>query len=143
MDRFKLIAAVHLFLFKDDKILLLRRFNTGYEDGNYGVPAGHLDGNEPITVGMAREAREEAGITISPENLQVIHVVHCRFPGSERINFFLTTDVWQGELCIGEPDKSDQVGWFSLDKLPTNIILYVRFALDKYRSGIFFSEFGW
>jgi hypothetical protein len=32
-DRFKVVAAVHLFLIRDGQVLLLRRFNTGYEDG--------------------------------------------------------------------------------------------------------------
>ena len=46
MKRFKLIVAVHLFLLRNDEIILLRRFNTGYEDGNYSLIAGHIDGNE-------------------------------------------------------------------------------------------------
>jgi len=33
-ERFKLVSAVHIFLIRDGKVLLLRRFNTGYEDGN-------------------------------------------------------------------------------------------------------------
>ena len=53
-SRFKLLSTVHLFLIHEDKILLLRRFNTGYEDGNYSVIAGHLDGNEEIKVAMVR-----------------------------------------------------------------------------------------
>ena len=47
--RFTCPIAVHIFLLQEQKVLLLRRYNTGYEDGNYSVPAGHLDGNEPVT----------------------------------------------------------------------------------------------
>ncbi len=42
VERFTVPVSVHVFLTKDDDILLLRRCNTGYEDGNYSVPAGHL-----------------------------------------------------------------------------------------------------
>lgn len=48
MSRFKLPVAVHLFLLRNNRVLLRRRFNTGYEDGSYSVPAGHLDGGETI-----------------------------------------------------------------------------------------------
>jgi len=43
-QRFRLVSAVHLFLDRDRRVLLLRRANTGYEDGNDSVVAGHLDG---------------------------------------------------------------------------------------------------
>jgi 8-oxo-dGTP diphosphatase len=49
-ERFRLVAAVHIFLVRDGQVLLLRRFNTGYEDGNYSVVAGHLDGGEEVKV---------------------------------------------------------------------------------------------
>ena len=51
-DWYKLVAAVHLFLIRDGKVLLLRRFNTGYEDGQYSVIAGHLDGDEEATAAL-------------------------------------------------------------------------------------------
>ena len=50
MPHFKFKSAVHLFLIQDDKILLLRRYNTGYEDGNYSVIAGHLAGGEQVVL---------------------------------------------------------------------------------------------
>ena len=69
-DRFKLIPEAHIFLMNDNhEVLLLRRFNTGYEDGNYSVIAGHIDGNEEVKAAAIREAREEAGIEIRPSDI--------------------------------------------------------------------------
>lgn len=141
-ERFGLIGAVHLFLIRDNSILLLRRFNTGYEDGNYGVPAGHLDGGEQIKSAAIREAKEECGISISPEDLEVVGVMH-RQSGSERIDFFLATTNWTGEITNSEPHKCDDLSWHSIDGLPENIIPYIKRALDNYKNGIWFSDFGW
>jgi 8-oxo-dGTP pyrophosphatase MutT (NUDIX family) len=141
-DRFKLISAVHLFLIRDGKVLLLRRFGTGYEDGKYSVIAGHLDGDEEVKAAAIREAQEEVGIEISPLDLQVVGVMH-RKSTDERIDFFLATTSWSGEIVNRECDRCDQLAWFDLDELPENVIPYVRKALDNYRQGIWFDSFGW
>jgi 8-oxo-dGTP pyrophosphatase MutT (NUDIX family) len=146
--RFQVTPAVHLILRQDRDVLLLRRFNTGYEDGNYSVPAGHLDGAETVSTAMIREAEEEAGVVISRADLQVVHVMHRNVagPGSgpaERVDFFLAADRWQGTPRIGEPDKCDEVAWFSLAALPGNVVPYVFSALGCYQRGVSYSEFGW
>lgn len=147
-DRFKLVVAVHLFLIKHGKVLLLRRFNTGYEDGNYSVPAGHIDGGESITTAMQREALEEIGLTIAKEDLEVIHVMH-RNPltdtGStqERIEFFFSAKKFQGKPTIMESDKCDELQWADLDHLPTNVVPYIKAALEAVNHELIFSEFGW
>ena len=33
-ERFRAVVAVHLLLLRGEEVLLLRRGNTGYEDGN-------------------------------------------------------------------------------------------------------------
>jgi 8-oxo-dGTP pyrophosphatase MutT (NUDIX family) len=142
VERFKLPSAVHLFLIRGGQVLLLRRFNTGYEDGKYSVIAGHLSGDEEIKAAMIREVREEVGIEISSLALQVIGVMH-RKSNDERIDFFLVTTSWSGEITNREPDRCDQLAWFDMDELPENVIPYVRKALDNYRRGIWFDSFGW
>lgn len=141
-DRFRLISAVHLFLVQDNHILLLRRYNTGYEDGNYSVVAGHLDGGEPIRKAMVREAREEAGIDIHPNNLSVAHVMH-RVADQEKIDWFLVATEWKGEITNCEPGKCDDLSWFPIDSLPENTIPYIKSAIDHWQRGSVFSEFGW
>lgn len=142
VERFKLISAVHLFLFWNQQVLLLRRFNTGYEDGNYSVPAGHLDGDESVKSAAIREANEECGINISVDDVEIVGVMHRR-SNDERIDFFLAADTWSGDITNAEPHKCDDLSWYSIDDLPENIIPYVKLALDSYREGQWFMEFGW
>jgi len=140
--RFKLLSAVHLFLIREGQILLLRRFNTGYEDGNYSVVAGHLNGNETIKDAMIREAREEVGVEIAPDDLQIVGVMH-RVSNDERIDFFLVARSWSGEVSNWEPHRCDRLAWFDMDCLPENVIPYVEKALANYRRGQWFDSFGW
>lgn len=142
IKRFKLTSAVHLFLVRNGKVLLLRRFNTGYEDGKYSVIAGHLEGDEEIKTAAIREAQEEVGIEISPLDLQVVGVMH-RKSTDERIDFFLAATSWSGEIRNREPHRCDQLVWFDLDTLPENVVPYVGRALDNYRRGNWFDSFGW
>jgi ADP-ribose pyrophosphatase YjhB (NUDIX family) len=141
-ERFRLVSAVHLFLIRDGQVLLLRRCGTGYEDGNYGVVAGHLNGDEEVKAAAIREAREETGIAIAPEDLEVVGVMHRR-SDDERIDFFLMARSWSGRVINREPKKCDQLAWFDLGELPENVIPYVRRALENYRLGRWFDSFGW
>lgn len=141
-ERFKMIVAVHLFLIRDNKILLLRRYNTGYQDGNYSVIAGHLDGGEQYDLAMIREAKEEAGIDIRSEDLRTVQVMH-RKSEDERMDFFFICDNWDGEIINMEPHKCDELSWFDLNDLPPNIIPYIRKAINNYSNGIIFTKYGW
>jgi 8-oxo-dGTP diphosphatase len=140
--RAKFPATVHLFFFRNDEILLLRRFNTGYRDGWYSVPAGHLDGGETVMAAAIREAREEVGVQIDPSALVFSSVMH-RNEGDERIDFFVHIKNWEGDPVNTEPEKCDELRWTPLDALPANIIPYVKRALENHREGVPFDEFGW
>lgn len=140
---FPYVGSSYLFLIKDNQILLQRRFQTGFEDGNYGVPAGHLDGGETAREGGAREIREEIGIDIKPEDMTVVHVMHRKAMNDERIDFFMTATMYTGEVANLEPHKCDDLQFFPLDNLPENIVDYVKVAIENYRKGKLYSEYGW
>ena len=135
-------VAVHLFFLRADRVLLLRRFNTGWEDGNYSVPAGHVDAGETVTHAAIREAHEEIGVRLEPQDVEVVHVMH-RKSEDERIDFFLLVRHWTGEIANREPDKCDDLAWYPVASLPDNMIPYVRQALRNHHNGVLFSEFGW
>lgn len=135
-------VTAHIFLLREGKVLLLRRFNTGFEDGNFSVVAGHLDGNETVRQAAIREAQEEVGIRLDPQDLEVIGVMQRR-SDEERIDFFLASRSWQGEPSNCEPNKCDDLMWAAPDHLPPNTIPYIRQALMNFRSGNWYSEFGW
>jgi ADP-ribose pyrophosphatase YjhB (NUDIX family) len=142
-ERFKLVPTSFLVLIKDDRILLLRRFNTGHMDGNYSMVAGHLDGNETFIQAIIREAKEEAGIGLKAEDLSVVHAMHRKCPNEERIDIYIKAKKWGGEPRIMELHKCDDLRWFGIEKLPTNTIPYVKHAIGCIRNRIFYSEFGW
>ncbi len=137
-----MIASGYLMLIRGGKILLSRRFQTGYEDGKYSVPAGHVEDNESLLYSTCREVREEAGLVLKPKDLTLVHVMH-RKSNDIRMDYFFTTNKKGLVPQNMEPHKSDDLRWFPLNKLPTNTIPYIRAAIDNYRKKIIYSEFGW
>ena len=143
MSRSAFPVAVHLFLKAGSKILLQRRYNTGYEDGNFSVIAGHIDGGEDVYTAMVREAREEAGIDISPGNLKIVHVMHRKTESRESIDYFFECFTWEGSPEINELNKCDKLEWFDICELPDNVVSYVQEAIKNYGEHIPFSIYGW
>ena len=130
-------------LIEHEKILLLSRVNTGYEDGNYSVVAGHLERDESVTEPMSREALEEAGIQIRQQDMEVAHVMHRKATDSERIDLFIRARSRRNDPKNVEPDKCDDLSWFPLDDLPHNTVPYVRQGIDMIKAAESYSEHGW
>src|SRR5438105_175061 len=102
--RFKMSIGIYVLLISDNTILLLRRKNTGWADGDYSLIAGHLDGGETIISAATREAEEEVGVAINPSDLRIVHAMH-RKGNNEYIEYFLLADKWKGGPQNKEPEK--------------------------------------
>jgi 8-oxo-dGTP diphosphatase len=138
--RHRIIPAVFLIFREGDNVLLLLRANTGYMDGSYSLPAGHVDGNEPAIVAACREALEEVGAEISPEDLRLVHTMHEMAEGHERINLGFEVQRYGGTLKNMEPDKCDELRRVSIDELPPNTVPQVVAIIKKVRNGEVYSD---
>ena len=140
MARNGLIVDLHLILRQDVRILFGLRRNTGFSDGMYHLPAGHLEDEETISAGAIREAKEELGIDIHPDDLHLVHVMHQR---SGRLSLFFEVGKWSGDLVNAEPHKCESLDWIPADRLPENIVPYAAIALQFIRDGENVGTYGW
>ena len=136
-------AAVFMILRKNTQVLLLQRQATGWMDGQFSFPAGALDAGETIKSAAIREAFEEVGVTILPQDVTYAHMMHCKTGASAWAGHFFTSVKWGGEPRICEPDKHGEIAWCEMTTLPENLIPYVRQALEMIARGEAYSEFGW
>lgn len=136
-ERQSLVAAVYVLFERENEMLFLKRANTGYMDGSYTLPAGYLDGGEAPTTAAAREAMEEVGLRVDPEDLELAHcMVYRAAEGShERVTLFFRAKLFSGEPRNAEPQKCDDVAWFPKDKPPVKIVWEARHALDQIAAG--------
>ena len=144
--RFSIVPASYLALFQDGKILLLRRYNTGYEDGKYSLPAGHVESGETFTECVARESKEEIGIDLRAEDARMALAMY-RNSGTpqngSRMDVFFVSEKWSGNVENREPNKCDELIWVDPSNLPENTIPYIRQAIANIQAGESFVEYGW
>lgn len=139
------VVDVHLILERPDgQVLLAERANTGYADGLVNAPGGKLEDGEDVRAAAIREAREEIGVDVDPDQARCVAVVHHRAPdGEARVGFFFATSTWRGEPVNAEPHKCAGLMWVDPDNLPAHTIAYGAAGLRAYRSGVPFALDGW
>lgn len=144
-ERHKAVPAVYAFLERDGSLLFTLRQNTGFEDGKYMVPSGHVEAGESLTEAMAREASEEVGIRIDPSDLELVHVMYraSHDATGERVDFFFRARTWEGEAENREPEKCAELAWLPKDRLPENTVRYLADAIKAASAGTILSEHGW
>lgn len=138
------MPSVFLLMKRGDQLLCIRRAGTGYSDGLYSLPAGHLDGGESAVAAVIREAKEEVGVDVDIADVRLAHTSHrvAEEGDHERLDMYFVTTKWRGEPKNMEPHKCDQVKWFDLGKLPENMVSTVRQAILHISEDIIYSDDG-
>ncbi len=124
-------SAVHIILINDNKILLQKRKGSKLWPGYYALPAGHIDEGETQYDALVREAKEELGIEINPNDIINNYVVLRRnffeIDGKilePYIDYYFEIKKYNGVPKIIEEDKCDELLWADVNNLPEPFINY-------------------
>ncbi len=142
--RFQVVPAAYVLLLRDvegrEQLLLQLRRNTGYYDDHWATAAaGHVEAGESVLEAAAREAAEELGVSIDPDDLEPLTVMHRTggngLPIDERVDFFFACRRWSGEPTIIEQEKCAGLEWYALDALPNPIVPHELVVIEAMARG--------
>lgn len=100
------------------EILFQKRANTGFRDGCFQMPAGHIEWEETMKECLIREMKEELNIDILEINLEIEHISHrvCKW---ERTYFdvYLSVKKYTWIPKIAEPDKCSELKFIDINNI--------------------------
>lgn len=108
----KAVLASDAIIFKDGKILLVKRKN---EPHGWALPGGLVDPHETFYEAMERETREEVGLVVNDAELFAIADKPYRDPRGRTISCSFLVHDWAGDPHAS--DDADDYAWFSLEKV--------------------------
>ena len=99
------------------QFLIIRRSDIDDRAGQWTLPGGHIDEEDPsIEAGAARELEEEANLTCKTSDLEYLG------KPSKNKHYFLTTK-WSGEVDVDKPNpktneiEHDAYKWSTLEDI--------------------------
>lgn len=112
-------VATNVLLEKDGKILLSLRQNTGWADDQMTIPGGHTEPGETVTQAAIREAKEELGLDLKPEDLTYL-CTENKITQRPYVSVIFTVKTDQTPENT-EPEKCKELVWADPNNLPENV----------------------
>ena len=140
------IPDVSVIIKKEGKMLFVLRQNTGFSDGMYCLPSGHVEDGERFTEAAVRESLEEVNVTLHPDDLKPVFTIQRLYADEHevRTGLFFEATKWDGTPKNNEPERHGELAWFDADDLPFDkIMAFHADALKGIQQGKIFIETGW
>nr|MDD3719970.1 NUDIX domain-containing protein [Candidatus Gracilibacteria bacterium] len=137
-------AAYGIFKDKDGKILFMQRQGSGFYDGFYQIPAGHIEGEESVIDCFVREMKEELDVDLIKENLDVVHTSHRISIGRVYFDFYVEVkDFDITKIKINEPNKCSAINFFDINSISNYDEKFIGYDIEIIKmieKGVTFSE---
>jgi len=111
------IPSVGALIFRDGKLLIIRRGNPPYA-GYWSIPGGKVKWGESLEEALKREIREELSVEIEIEKLAGI--VESIYRERDEVKYHYIIIDYFCRIVSGEPVASDdalELRWISLEEL--------------------------
>ena len=131
-----LSVIVHTFVRREpNQILLLKRQGTGFMDGYYSLPGGHVEAGETPSQAAVREVYEETELIVRKIEPSVV----MPFPGGW--DFLFESVEWDGTPTISEPEKCSALNWHDQFNLPQDVVPFLPRAIELIQSNSWYHEY--
>jgi mutator protein MutT len=118
----------------DGRVFLAKRGpKAKNERGLWEFPGGSVEFGETLRDALAREIREEYGVTIEVGDLLTVTDHILPEENQHWVSPSYICRVIEGEPAILEPEKCSAIGWFALDEIPDALTKVTQHDLVLYR----------
>lgn len=125
-EHYKTLSAIFpVIINKHNEVLLAKRENTGYMDGQWDFAgSGHVDEGETAIQAVIRESKEELGIDIVSQDVEFAYLSHRVGINGNRTYYdiYFKVNDFCGVPIIAEIDKCSALEWFAFESLPQDMI---------------------
>lgn len=110
--------VVGVAVFRDGKLLVVRRVPGDYLGGMYELPGGGVESGESLTEGAARELLEETGLVARRITDFLGWFDYATRTKAKVRKFSFLAEAESGEITL-DPDEHDDYAWIDADALGT------------------------
>lgn len=130
---------VRLILEHKGFVLMLKQ--TSQNGGKYTLIGGRMEHRELPQQALIREAREEAGLSLREEDLELVHTLFKQKGDELRIVLYFKATKWEGEITAKEREKFTRVSWLPMSNLPRQTSPTVRHVLEHFKNSSTYSTY--
>ena len=119
-----------------EQVLLIQKLKPEWQKGKLNLPGGHIEENETGSECVAREFKEEAGVTVSPLDWFFIGMIENE--GEYTVEYFTAIyDTNKHGQAVSMTEE--EIIWVNCSELPSNclsnISWLVPFAINFHEQG--------